>query len=84
MIENYVHWNEDIGEWQLVRMAACFVYKLMKYELLRALIKPRKKLVRLSSVLLCTVGFTNKLFFLLTEMCCIYRQQYEETDTCPG
>lgn len=21
MIENYVHWNEDIGEWQLVRMA---------------------------------------------------------------
>lgn len=19
MIENYVHWNEDIGEWQLVR-----------------------------------------------------------------
>lgn len=47
MIENYVHWNEDIGEWQLVRMAACFVYKLMKYELLRGLIEPRKKLVRL-------------------------------------
>lgn len=22
MIENYVHWNEDIGEWQLVRTQA--------------------------------------------------------------
>lgn len=21
MIENYVHWNEDIGEWQLVSTA---------------------------------------------------------------
>lgn len=22
MIENYVHWNEDIGEWQLVSLLA--------------------------------------------------------------
>lgn len=29
MIENYVHWNEDIGEWQLVRVVAWLVYKLM-------------------------------------------------------
>lgn len=23
MIENYVHWNEDIGEWQLVSLLRC-------------------------------------------------------------
>lgn len=45
MIENYVHWNEDIGEWQLVRIVAWHVYKLMK--LLRGLTEPRKKLVKL-------------------------------------
>lgn len=33
MIENYVHWNEDIGEWQLVSSpcithALCFIYIL--------------------------------------------------------
>lgn len=26
MIENYVHWNEDIGEWQLVSGADWLVY----------------------------------------------------------
>lgn len=33
MIENYVHWNEDIGEWQLVSSprithALCLIYVL--------------------------------------------------------
>lgn len=36
MIENYVHWNEDIGEWQLVSIHPAWNYGV---ELVRAAVE---------------------------------------------
>uniref|UniRef100_A0A8C0YVZ5 Kinesin-like protein n=1 Tax=Cyprinus carpio carpio TaxID=630221 RepID=A0A8C0YVZ5_CYPCA len=62
MIENYVHWNEDIGEWQLVSVLNTFHDVCVQWKYI--------------------IQLMNLLFFL--EMCGLYRQQHEKTDTCVG
>lgn len=74
MIENYVHWNEDIGEWQLVGLLCIshcgFQFKMDINLKLNTL---KNSLCR---VCLWTVPFCR------SEMCGIHWQQYEKTNPC--
>lgn len=67
MIENYVHWNEDIGEWQLVSS-----WSIARVTLVSTLILEVQTDCTLSCLFLCC----------LSEMRGIHWQQHEKTDTC--